>query len=166
MYRILHGCQVSSLWTEPTNQMCNIYPDYIYQIKWVLYQTPFVLQFPLIFCSLLHVCSMNQTTLSGLCFVSPLSPSSKTLARLLHEFRFWVFIGVVHCLRQLPKLCANASKTPASCSILLNSLQLYLKLFNIVWAVLWFCYNLQFCVFEHFQNQRRIDSQILKIFRI
>lgn len=31
--------------------------------------------------SLLHVCSINQTTLSGLCFVSHLSPSSKTLAK-------------------------------------------------------------------------------------
>ncbi len=76
--------------------------------------------FPFIFCSLLHICSMYQTTLSGLCFVSHLSPSSKTLAILLHEFRFWVFIGVVHCLCQLPKLCANASKTPASCQIPCN----------------------------------------------
>jgi hypothetical protein len=41
VYQVLHGCQVSSLGTEPTNQMCNIYPDYIYQSKWVLYQTPF-----------------------------------------------------------------------------------------------------------------------------
>jgi hypothetical protein len=30
----------------------------------------------------LHVCSMNQTNLSGLCFVSHLSPSSKTLAKI------------------------------------------------------------------------------------